>query len=911
MKNNMKLFIFISVLFSSIRIGKSQCAAGTSFGEQSPNSKSGQQDGNTNTGYILLGNTNGYTISCCGVASGWEIESSAAGTVYLQIWRPSGSGYELVGENAENIANAGTQPISIAAGNRISVRTNDRIGWYASGTNIVEHKNVAGADNTYWTGMTKPSQGDVVTWSGASVTSVSSITYAIRVDVDGGSPPAFSNPASGTAYPIQNNVAVGLLLETITWSDPDIGDTLTVTMDTSTTQFNFDTLTGDLTVASSLSGPTTTVTLDFTVEDFCGNTDSLSIDIVITNDPPEIHNLPASYFLSEDSSVQTSLFTINATDTADDVECMFDSLPAGYPFVVLRNPTTNYYEIYVEANPGFDYDVQSTYNLDIVCTDQYANSDIKRFSVYLQENQPPVVHNLQAAVTLSTTETIGYSVFTVNATDAEGDTLTFTMTPVTAPAPFDIYAGGQIQLNADISSYTTTGYDLEIYVSDGRATVGPKILTVIIQDINDPVLISNLPLASSLSVPENTPLSTSVFTVSYSDQDTQTWTFTESYTPGTGSSYFSLDSSGLISTSGTILNYETLAAAGSTTFTLTISVSDGTASDTDPLVIDITNVNEAPAFPQSSYSLSKEESPAGTVIGTPSFAVTDPDIGDSFSYSINCGSYTHYFLMDTSTGEVSFQSDYYIDAGLPANVTCTVTVEDTGSLTDTATLYIYISDTNDNTPVFSPASYTFFISYYTSVGTIIGTITATDGDAGSFGTLTYTLDQSSLLDEYFDIDNNGQIGVKKTPNGNAIGYATPVTVTANAYDGGGLSDSAIVTIVISDTTTTSTTTTTDRFKTFIEDNRNVAWLVACLVLLVITAIYLTWLICTCSGVNGCQTFRRHFCLKKKTWRPRQRRPPPSPLTPPPVPRKMQDFVVVRPHPPPKGEQAWRLTAGAV
>lgn len=99
--------------------------------------------------------------------------------------------------------------------------------------------------------------------------------------------------------------------------------------------------------------------------------------------------------------------------------------------------------------------------------------------------------------------------------------------------------------------------------------------------------------------------------------------------------------------------------------------------------------------------------------------------------------------------------------------------------------------------MFSPASYSFFISYYASVGTAVGTVTATDGDTGSFGTLTMTLDQTSLLDEYFAIDNNGQIKVKKTPNGNAIGYGTSVTISAIATDGGGQSDTASVTIVIS------------------------------------------------------------------------------------------------------------------
>jgi hypothetical protein len=38
---------------------------------------------------------------------------------------------------------------------------------------------------------------------------------------------------------------------------------------------------------------------------------------------------------------------------------------------------------------------------------------------------------------------------------------------------------GDIQITEDMTSYFTVGYDLDITVSDGRNTVGPKTLTII------------------------------------------------------------------------------------------------------------------------------------------------------------------------------------------------------------------------------------------------------------------------------------------------------------------------------------------------------------------------------------------------------------------------------------------------
>ena len=76
--------------------------------------------------------------------------------------------------------------------------------------------------------------------------------------------------------------------------------------------------------------------------------------------------------------------------------------------------------------------------------------------------------------------------------------------------------------------------------------------------------------------------------------------------------------------------------------------------------------------------------------------------------------------------------------GTASSVTCTVTVSD-GDLTDTASLVITINDVNDNTPTFSSATFTFYAQPGTGVGTALGSLTASDNDAGAFGWLTQVL----------------------------------------------------------------------------------------------------------------------------------------------------------------------------
>jgi len=55
------------------------------------------------------------------------------------------------------------------------------------------------------------------------------------------------------------------------------------------------------------------------------------------------------------------------------------------------------------------------------------------------------------------------------------------------------------------------------------------------------------------------------------------------------------------------------------------------------------------------------------------------------------------------------------------------------------------ADANDNTPTFAPSEYSFFVSYYAGAATVVGSVTATDLDTGSWGALTYTLDQVRRL----------------------------------------------------------------------------------------------------------------------------------------------------------------------
>ncbi|CAC5374927.1 unnamed protein product [Mytilus coruscus] len=263
---------------------------------------------------------------------------------------------------------------------------------------------------------------------------------------------------------------------------------------------------------------------------------------------------------------------------------------------------------------------------------------------------------------------------------------------------------------------TTPMYSLVVECTDGVSTT-QETYTVNIDKIKSPT-ISNLYTMPNLDF-DTTPMYSLVVECTdgvSTTQETYTVNIDKIKSPTISNLY-----TGLVSSSTTAsIDYDTLPFSSCTA---DITVLDGSSSDTKTLTINIANVFEAPSFAKSIYSLSGTESEAGTSFGTPKYDVTDQD-GDSVTFGLDCPTLN----INTSTGEVTLSVNYdRDDVSVASSVTCDLTVTD-GTMTSTATLQVIIYAINDNTPQFSQNSYEFHVSPYGTVGTIVGTITASDAD---------------------------------------------------------------------------------------------------------------------------------------------------------------------------------------
>ncbi|KAK8375851.1 hypothetical protein O3P69_008534 [Scylla paramamosain] len=114
---------------------------------------------------------------------------------------------------------------------------------------------------------------------------------------------------------------------------------------------------------------------------------------------------------------------------------------------------------------------------------------------------------------------------------------------------------------------------------------------------------------------------------------------------------------------------------------------------------------------------------------------TDPDTPGTLTYSI-VGGDDNKFTLDAATGHLSLQDT--LDRETKSEYDLTVRADDGVQHTDT-TVYIEVTDTNDNPPVFHEPAYSFDIPEDADRGSQVGQVSAWDADEGTNGQVSYTV----------------------------------------------------------------------------------------------------------------------------------------------------------------------------
>ena len=345
-----------------------------------------------------------------------------------------------------------------------------------------------------------------------------------------------------------------------------------------------------------------------------------------------------------------------------------------------------------------DYETKSSYTATVTASDgtNTTTQDITVNVTNVNDNAP--VFTSSATFSAAENQT---AIGTVTATDADGgDSVTFAVSD--SESELEITSDGVLTF-VSAPDYETKSYTATVTASDGTNTTTQDI-TVNVTNVNDaPVFTSS----ATFSAAEN---QTAIGTVTATDAEGSSVTFTVS------GNELEITSDGVL-TIASAPDYETKSS-----YTATVTASDGTNTTTQDITVNVTNVNDAPVFTSSdTFSAAENQTAIGTV------TATDAE-GSSVTFIVSGNE-----LEITSGGVLTFVSAP--DYETKSSYTATVIASD-GTNTTTQDITVNVTNVND-APVFT-SSATFSAA---ENQTDIGTVTATDADGDS---VTFTVSGSEL-----------------------------------------------------------------------------------------------------------------------------------------------------------------------
>ncbi|ANO52068.1 putative Ig domain-containing protein [Woeseia oceani] len=418
----------------------------------------------------------------------------------------------------------------------------------------------------------------------------------------------------------------------------------------------------------------------------------------------------------------------------------------------------------LSGTPGQN-DIGSTPGVSISVSDGEAVSSLPAFTITVEagiSNSAPTISG-----TPSSSLVAGNTYdFTPNAADADGDTLTFSVSNLPAWASFNTQSGRLTGTpsNSDVGSYA----NIVITVSDATASASLAAFSITVEEITVPNRAPQISGAPAASVQAGTAYS---FRPSASDADGDALTFSISGRPSWAS--FSPSTGAL---TGTPTESDAGNYAG-----ISISVSDGELSASLPsftITVEAAPANNAPVISGnpsttvqagSAYSFRPTASDADgdaltfSIVGRPSWATFSqttgtlsgtPAAGDAGTYagiaiSVSDGDATASLPSFAITVEAAAANNAPVISGSPA---ASVLVDSSYSFQPTA------SDADGDALTFSISGAPGWINFNTSNGQLSGTpsaadvgvysgisITVSDGeDSATLGPFTIAVDAITL-----------------------------------------------------------------------------------------------------------------------------------------------------------------------
>ncbi|MBS4152017.1 Ig-like domain-containing protein, partial [Pseudomonas balearica] len=484
-----------------------------------------------------------------------------------------------------------------------------------------------------------------------------------------------------------------------------------------------------------------TITASATLTDAARNTsDKGSDSAVIGNNAPQV-TVTASDVTEQNVSTDTVIATFTASD-ADNDSLTFSLLNNANGYFVIDGNTVKLTQAGVAAINDDTLNLQDL-TISVEASDGTrtgSDSDVSTIT-RVNDNAPQVT--VTASPVTEESVTVGQTIATFTASDADNDSLTFSL--LNNANGYFVIDGNTVKLTqAGVEAINDDTLNLQnltisVEASDGTRTGSDSDVSTITR-VND-----NAPQVTVTASPvteESVTVGQTIATFTASDADNDSLTFS---LLNNDNGYFVIDGNTVKLTQAGVaaINDDTLNLQD---LTISVEASDGTRTGSDSDVSTITRVNDnAPQVTVTASDVTEQNVSTDTVIAT--FTASDAD-NDSLTFSL-LNNANGYFVIDGNTVKLT-------QAGVAAinddtlnlqNLTISVEASDgtrTGSDSDVST----ITRVNDNAPQVTVTASPVTEESVT-VGQTIATFTASDADNDS---LTFSLLNND--NGYFVIDGN-------------------------------------------------------------------------------------------------------------------------------------------------------------
>ncbi|XP_025199596.1 cadherin-87A isoform X2 [Melanaphis sacchari] len=600
----------------------------------------------------------------------------------------------------------------------------------------------------------------------------STATLTIQVTDVNDNPPEFDNNAY--TLTVNETATPGTIIGIVKATDRDSNPNIVYTLNgPSADKFNVEKTTGVISVAlcSNVGKPPcldyetqSNYYLTYIATDDNGNGQSNSVTIMIlvtdSNDNPPTF-IQHSYTSLIDEGVTTfePPLIVQAID-ADKSSSILYSIISGNERHLFKIDQSSG-EIFISSPDGLQRS-KNNITLIISASDGVYNDEATVNIVVLDVNNNSPQFLLESYnVSIHENEPIGFSVIRVEAIDEDFD-MNANLTYHIQEGSFNHFAidpiTGLIYTSSKLDFDQHSNYAIKTLSIDKGTPALTGSTTVFINIIN----VNNkspefTPIIQRTEVSEDVPVGTVIYRLIAHDPDTS----------DENALNFSLDSSEItgFSSNGNQLNnnldiknwFKIRASNGDVIIakpidrniaaivSLSVVVTDTSAPDIQQskgtLMVTIIDINDIPPVfnppwtkENPYYTVScPEEQPLGTVIAK--FIATD-DSGIDYYDIIP----ENPFIDVNRTSGVIFTKEK-IDFETIENIDLNLIVYDTGhpQLSTTATIFIKITNINDNTPVFNQTEYKAEIEENAPVGTFVTIVIATDADKGLFGLVRYSI----------------------------------------------------------------------------------------------------------------------------------------------------------------------------